>query len=70
MRNIIVGIIVGAGIVLTGNAGADSPAITLCHEDEVITATGACIPLDNADYVGGIGWIPRPGSEGKAHPGI
>jgi hypothetical protein len=42
--------------------------IPVCHEDEAVTPDGLCVPMDGADYVGGIGWVPLPGT--KTHPSL
>lgn len=36
-----------------------TPAATIpvCQEDETISYQGQCVALDDADYVGGIGWV-------------
>ena len=33
--------------------------IPLCHEDEVITLEGECVPLDDATYEREIGWVAQ-----------
>jgi len=42
--------------------------IPVCHEDEAVTPDGLCVPMDGADYVGGVGWVPLPGT--KVHPSL
>lgn len=32
--------------------------VPLCEEDEVLLNTGQCWPLNDADYEGGVGWVP------------
>jgi hypothetical protein len=29
----------------------------LCEEDEQVLVTGECHPIDDADYLGGVGWV-------------
>jgi len=31
--------------------------LPLCHEDETLTRQGTCVAYDDADYVGGTGWV-------------
>lgn len=34
-----------------------TPGPVLCEEDEVVLSDGRCWPLDDADYIGGVGWV-------------
>lgn len=54
---------------VTRTVTVPAPApIPLCHEDESVTPDGLCVPTDDADYVGGIGWVPLPGA--SVHPSL
>lgn len=54
---------------VTKTVKVPAPApIPVCHEDEAVTPDGLCVPMDGADYVGGVGWVPLPGT--KTHPSL
>lgn len=59
MMKVIVGIVVGVAVGIMLPVSVSTPGVVVCWEDEVITASGACHPLDDSDYVGGVGWVAR-----------
>jgi hypothetical protein len=54
-----VGFGIGAGLT----DQATEVQVPLCWEDEVTTRDGECVPLDDATYIGGVGWVREFGTE-------
>lgn len=52
-------LLIVAGVLAAYWTGvADGRAdLPLCEEDEVILTDSTCHPLDDSDYIGGVGWV-------------
>lgn len=47
-----------AGYLMGHHAGLSDAAVPpLCEEDETVLVDGRCWPVDDSDYVGGVGWV-------------
>ena len=48
------GMVFGAAAAINSNTG-----LPVCQEDEVLTQQRECVAVDDADYIGGQGWVTK-----------